>query len=278
MNFLTFFRNLLRYFLKKKLVNQPKISLLIPFSSKDRIRKRNFKWLLEYWRNELPEAEILIGRSKGKVFCKGEALNDAAQRSRGKVLVVLDADAYLPGSIINQCADNILDSLKRGHPLWYVPYRQLYRLKREITDDVINSDPRFPLRFTDPIDKSYVIDQGESSRYGHRFGAMITIFPIEGYDAIKCFDERFVGWGGEDIAFLRAMDTMFGKHKTTKTSVYHLWHPFIGETHPKRMWDKQSAPNSNGKLTLRYHHANRNWVKMNQIINEAYNFYKRQKM
>lgn len=274
MNCLTFLKLLKAIFIKRPAGEVPKISLLIPFSSRDRIRRRNFKWLLQYWRSELPDAEIIIGHSTSKIFCKGEALNDAASRATGKVLVVLDADAYLSGAVIEQCADKILESLKRGHPLWYVPYRNLYRLKQVITDDIVESHPKYPLRFTDPINKLYVENQGESSGYGHRFGAMITIFPREGYEAIKCFDERFVGWGGEDIALVRAMDTMFGKHKTVNNSVYHLWHSFIGETHPTRMWDKQNAPNSNGKLTFRYHQANRNWVKMNKIINEAFEYYK----
>ncbi len=65
--------------------DEPKISLLIPFSSKDPVRKESFRWLLKYWRHELPDAEIIIGRSHSKVFCKGRALNNAIRRSTGDV-------------------------------------------------------------------------------------------------------------------------------------------------------------------------------------------------
>src|SRR3954471_23510359 len=102
---------------------QPKVSLLIPFSAAHQIRQRTFKWLLKYWANELPDAEIVVGHSGGKVFCKGKALNNAARKATGKILVILDADAYLPGIIINRCADRILEEI--DHHLWYVPYRHL---------------------------------------------------------------------------------------------------------------------------------------------------------
>ena len=78
---------------------------------------------------------------------------------------------------------------------------------------------------------SHHIDASLAPRsYGHRYGAMITILPREALDTLGCFDERFKGWGGEDIAFLRALDTLFGKHKTIDDDVMHLWHPVIGLT------------------------------------------------
>src|SRR4029079_985281 len=119
MNFLMYLKKLKNYFLSFFFVRRnPKISLLIPFSSKDAERNSIFKWVLEYWRYELPDAEIVIGHSKSDVFCKGEALNDAARRAKGEVLVVIDADAYISGRVINYCADRILQS---QHHLWYVP-------------------------------------------------------------------------------------------------------------------------------------------------------------
>src|ERR1700749_3749438 len=125
MNYSTFLKILRKLFLdvvhmffhKKR----PKISLLIPFSTTDPVRKKSFKWLLRYWRHELPDAEIIVGESRSPVFCKGEALNDAVERSSGKVLVVLDADTYISGKVIEYCADRILEEECYGNHLWYVP-------------------------------------------------------------------------------------------------------------------------------------------------------------
>lgn len=248
-------------------MKQPKISLLIPFSSRDPIRRHSLKWLLKYWKHELPQAEIIIGRSRGKIFCKGEALNDAVSRSSGKVLVILDADAYLPGRIIDRCANRILEDL-RNH-LWYVPYRHLYRLTRKVTHKILDSDPCHPLRLPSPPPFGSYENTQDKSRYGHRYGAMIMMFPREAFDILGCFDERFKGWGGEDIALLRALDTLYGKHKTTRNDILHLWHPFIGHDYKERMWKGQTHANVNSNLAIRYHKATRHPKAMRQLVDEG---------
>lgn len=268
MNFLMFLKKLVLSFLKlfKKKKKDIKISLLIPFSSNDPIRKANFQWLLKYWKSELPEAEIIIGTSQSEVFCKNEALNNAARKSTGKVLVILDADAYLDGEIITSCANKIL--LESDNKLWYVPYRSLYRLTQVKTDEILSSVPAEPLRLPNPPLSKDVENQGDSHKYGNRYGAMIMMFPREAYNEIGGFDERFKGWGGEDIALLRTLDTLYGKHKTIDTMVLHLWHPYIGENFKTRSWEGQSAMNPNGPLTMRYNLATRKPSEMRKLIDE----------
>jgi hypothetical protein len=246
---------------------RPKISLIIPFSSKNKVRKNTLKWLLEYWKSSLPEAQIVLGHSRGKVFCKGEALNDAMKRARGKVIVIMDADAYIEGKFITYCADRILDSAP--HHLWYVPYRHLYRLTREVSSMILASSPYAPLRMPCPPPPEFVESNGHKSRYGHRYGAMCMIFPREAYDTLGCFDERFRGWGGEDVALLRALDTLYGKHKTTKNAIFHLWHPFIGENYKTRMWDGQKEENPNNELAMKYHRATGKPLKMRKLVDKG---------
>lgn len=248
---------------------QPKISLLIPFSSSDPIRKRNLKWLLKYWRHELPGVEIVIGHSTQEPFCKGEALNMAARRAKGKVLVLLDADAYLPGSVINRCADRIIEEEAYGNKLWYVPYRSLYRLTEQATELVIASSPRYPRRFSTPLPRGFAEEHGENSRYGHRYGAMIMVFSRQAYEIMGSFDERFKGWGGEDVALLRTFNTLYGKGKTTNNDILHLWHPTIGKNWLDKMWEGQEKVNVNAALTNRYHRAIGNPTQMRLLVDEA---------
>lgn len=256
------------------IVHRPKISLLIPFSSDDPKRERNFKWLIKYWRHQLPDAEIVIGHSKSKVFCKGEALNNAFKKSSGKVLAVVDADAYLRSEVIEYCADRILEEQARGHNLWFVPYRFLYRLTERVTEHIVHSNPAHPYIPLEPPLDCQIECNHEMVRYGSMYGAMITIFPRKAMEVIKCFDEHFYGWGGEDMAFLLALDTMFGKHKTTGNAVFHLWHHYHGKTHRERTWDNQDKPNANNwKRTNRYHFARRNPSKMRELVEENYGFY-----
>lgn len=248
---------------------RPKISLLIPFSSKDPIRKRSFRWLIEYWKNELPDAEIIIGKSKSEIFCKGEALNDAVNRSKGEILVILDADAYIDGRIIDRCANRILEEIHHGNRLWYVPYTNLYRLNKWSTNNVLNSDPKDPYRFTSPPPPWDIENQGHTSKYGHRYGAMLMMFPREAYYTLGCFDERFRGWGGEDVALLRALDTLYAKHKNTKNDILHLWHPFIGDDYKSRRWDGQDKGSVNSELANKYHRASRHPSRMRELVWEG---------
>lgn len=274
MNFLTFSKKLKKYFLELIFIRQkpkkrPKISLLIPFTSNDKFRKQTFKWLIQYWQHELPDAEIVVGHSRRRPFNKNEALNKALRKSTGEILVVLDADAYMPGYVIEYCANRILEDI--DYHLWYVPYRHLYRLTKSITERIIKSDPANPLRIPSPPPKSYYTGDVDTTTYGHRYGAMIMIFPREALDLIGCFDERFKGWGGEDIALLRALDTLYGKHKTTNNDVLHLWHPFIGDTYRTRRWKGQKKPQLNNKLSNAYGRAYRYPTEMRKLVDEGCN-------
>lgn len=279
MNFLTCLRRLkaflqnMEFFKKKQHCHHyPKISILIPFSSNNKDRKKNFQWLLDYWKHELPDAEIIVGKSHSKIFCKNEALNNAVKKSTGKVLVILDADAYLPGHVINKCADRILEEL--DNHLWYVPYHHLYRLTRSVSKTILSTNPKNPLRLPNHLPDCFIENVGHKSSYGNRYGAMIMMFPREALNAIGCFDERFKGWGGEDIALLRALDTLYGKHKITRNSIMHLWHPFIGDNYQTRVWEGQNVACSNSNLANRYHRATRIRSKMQVIVDEAMDYKK----
>lgn len=257
-------------FFKGRCKPQPKVSLLIPFSSDDPIRKASFKWLLKYWKHELPDAEIIVGKSNTKVFCKAQALNNAYNKSTGKIIVVLDSDAYLSGSVVTHCANRIIEEINRGHRIWYVPYRHLYRLTKAASKLILDSDPKNPYRFPSHPSDGCIENAGEVSKYGHRYGAMCTIMPREAIEIIGGFDERFdKGWGGEDIALLRALDTLYAKHKTTNNEILHIWHPFYGEDHKTRKWAKQEVAGGNSTLANKYHRATGKPSVMRELVDEG---------
>lgn len=249
---------------------QPKISLLVPLSrNNDAMRKKTLKWLRQYWKYELPHAQIVVGYSDSKVFCKAEALNDAYKKAKGKVIVIMDADAYISGRIINECATRILE--EKDNHLWYVPYRHLYRLSETITNLIINSNPKNPLRLPSPVPFDFIDKKvyNINTKYGHRYGAMCMMFPREAIDILGGFDERFKGWGGEDVALLRALDTLYGKHKTMNNDILHLWHPYIGRNYMTRRWENQEKDNNNANLTNDYYKATRNPSQMRKLVDEG---------
>lgn len=253
-------------------MTRPQISLLVPFraSSNAPHRARIWQWLSRYWKHELPDAEIVIGRSWSKTFSKTEAVNDAASRARGRIFVILDSDTYIRGEVVLRCARAIEDAQRRGIKRWYIPYRHLYRLTESSTERVLTSNPCWPYRFPSPP-PSDEVESTIGSMHGHRFGAMIQIMPREAFETVGCMDPRFKGWGGEDVAFLRAVDTLYAKHKTVDSDVLHLWHPRIGDTVYDRMWEGQSRPGLNQQLANQYGRATGDRVRMRALVDAGCN-------
>ena len=249
----------------------PQISILMPFRADPRAPERLeiFNWVVTYWHHALPDAEIVVGRSKGKVFSKTEAVNDAARRAKGRIFVILDSDAYLRPEIIQDAADQIDRAERRGQRLWFIPYRHLYRLTKTAGRVVLNSDPRFPIQFPEPPPERDVLNS-HGSMHGHRFGALIQMMSRRAFYLVGGMDTRFRGWGGEDVAFVRALDTLYGPHKTTRNDILHIWHPTIGSSAKDRMWHGQDDMGNNMRLVTRYNRATGDPATMQKLVDEIW--------
>ena len=104
-----------------------KITLLVPFRADNPYRAKVWQWLIRYWEHELPEAELIVCTDDRRPFCKTTALNRGFEKAKGDIIVLLDADCYIRGQVIRDCAGKIRSSRRRDIPLWYVPYRRFYR-------------------------------------------------------------------------------------------------------------------------------------------------------
>ena len=245
-----------------------KISLLVPFRTDHAERERNWRWLARYWRAELPGAEIVVGSDHGIPFCKTHAVNEAFRRSTGDVVVILDADCYMSGETIQECARQIRDARLRGHHLWFIPYRRFYRLTELSSRLLLDTDPASPLRFGDPPPPGADDPPSPGAQsVGHRYGALIQVMPREAFIRAGGMDERFRGWGGEDSSFMHAVDTLYGRHKTVNGPVYHVHHPTIrGKWAATRQWEGQDRPEMNDPISSKYEAALGDQAKMRRLI------------
>lgn len=255
------------------------ISVIIPFRSSHNYPRqdRNFRWLKKYYAYQLPGAEVIVGHDHRTdlSFSKSAAVNDGVRKSTGDILVIVDADGYVPIEAILFCAHEIRRARSRGHRLWYVPYRQFYRLTHHASLRVLNSSPRHPYQFPTPPDKCD-IQNTSGSGHGHWYGALVQIVPREAFDCVGGWDHRFRGWGGEDHSIMRATDTLYCHHKTLPGQVLHLWHPMLGTDGvdswvewKDRLWDNQDTSGTNNRLATRYSKANGDVARMRALVDEG---------
>jgi hypothetical protein len=256
------------------------ISLLVPYHNDHQSREVNWRWLKRYWERQLPGAEIVIGDDCESPFSKSVAVNCAEKRATGDVFVIIDADAYIKPEVILEAAFRIRKARKKHRRLWFVPYRRFFRLKESISKTILESPPDCPYEIPDPPPITCVFDSS-GSNIGHWYGAMLQIMPREAFELVGGFDERFRGWGGEDHAFMRAVDTLYWKHKTLPSQILHIWHPMLSPKGSKewvvwkdRMWTGQSGAGVNDALSGRYYGAYGSYEQMCRLVNEGIEFAK----
>jgi hypothetical protein len=245
------------------------ISLLVPFLSDHAERERNWLWLEEYWQHVLPGAEIIVAPNYDRPFCKSKAVNDAFRQSTGDVIVILDADAYLPAKSILECAAMI----RADRRLWFIPYRRMYRLTAPATASITAGGPARPPTMWDPPPVDLWVDEGGRS-FGHWFGALVQLMPREAFEAANGMDERFEGWGGEDISLMRAVDTLYARHRNLNAPAFHLYHPTTrayadGSPRRDKQWADQPRKIMNTAITTRYNEAFLDRAKMQDLVDEA---------
>src|SRR5271156_4397965 len=127
------------------------ISILVPFHcpNKDDQRVKNWEWLKKYWECHLPGAQIVEGTDWHAVmsnapFSKSAAVNNAAAKATGDILAIVDADGFINADVVLEAAEKIREARKRGHRLWFVPYRWFYRLTEECSKKLLRSKPCHP--------------------------------------------------------------------------------------------------------------------------------------
>lgn len=244
------------------------ISILIPFRDDDGTRTPVYEWLVRYWKAQLPGAQIVRGHNDGQPFSKTSAFNDARSRAKGDVIALIDADCYLDAKVLLHCATEIRRERRRGRRLWFIPYRHFYRLTDLATSHVLASAPSHPLKFPSPPDPRDTDNEPEAASHGHWWGALAQVMPAEAFDLVGGTDPRFTGWGHEDVAFMRALDTLWCKHKTTPNQILHLWHPVIRTASKLKLWPGQLDSRESNLLAGRYYAAFGDPRLMRRLVNE----------
>ncbi|MFC0559387.1 glycosyltransferase family 2 protein [Halalkalibacter alkalisediminis] len=224
------------------------VSIIIPFQTDHGPRAAAFEWVKNYYSNVIPEAEVGLGIMNESHMNKAKAVNQAVKQATRDILVIADADVVYDPKIIVES----IKLLKKA--AWVVPFTELYDVSQEDTKKLLTEKPKWPIGLKPKnCHKIKWLYEG--------FAGKLIIIPRKHFEAVGGFDERFIGWGGEDDAFSHAVNTICGEFVNLKAKIFHLWHP-------PAYWTTNPNADANSKLLNRYIAASGNKKEMNKLIQE----------
>lgn len=179
----------------------------IPFRPADPERIANLACTVRQW--EALHWPVHLGDHEGDSFCRGLAINNAAREATdggADVLIVCDCDFLLDST--QQAVKAAATALRDDS--YVVAYSVMRVLDKEGTEQARQG--RQPNRNT--------IIENVALIWGNCFAIPTGLFW-----RVCGFDERFLGWGAEDIGFLVAASTMGGPKSRIEGGAFHLTHP-----------------------------------------------------
>ena len=153
-------------------------------------------------------------------YNRAEAINAAAEEAtercpKWETILVIDRDVVVPPGQIGNGIVMARDSHRA-----VLPYRQYVPYNQRATNEIIAGRAPKGTDIEKPPGKLRGGDGGHVSS--------CIIVPRALWEEVGGFDERFVGWGGEDRAFYSACKVLGGMVDLIDGDVYHLFHARTG--------------------------------------------------
>lgn len=227
------------------------VTLLVPFSPDGAERSRNWAWLRARYEDLYPDWQIVVADDPdgSDGWSKGRAVREALNAAAGDVCIVADADVMVGVDALTEA----LRALERG-AAWVVPHGFVYRLSEHATCVVLEDRLRGPV----PLPRHRL---AQDLRKGPAGGGMV-VGRTNDIENVGGIDPRFIGWGGEDISFARALDTLIGPHMRLGHTMWHLHHPQMY----RRQGNRASVESE--QLAGRYLDANGDPVAMRDLCDQ----------
>ena len=207
-------------------------SYVITYRENNHTRKENLKFILRWVLSMEIDLEIILVeqdttqkvdttslpsncklifvRNDG-LFNRAWGLNVGFRHASGKAIAFGDNDLVVDREILMDsftlCSDESdYDAIK--------PFNTVI--------DMTEKDSKTVLRSKQPLDSLKF--QGKKVRIGVSFCSGLVVFRRKAYEKLGGYDERFVGWGGEDDAMSRFKIPLLKKAFFVEAEAYHLWH------------------------------------------------------
>lgn len=207
---------------------KPRVSVLVPFHP-DRLtgyhRYKAWRWLENRWRAwmeaqqgstgtwvELIVSDVPFFEGRPGRFRRVEALNRAADKAQGRVLVIADADVAFQGWWL----DEAIRLVQTGVQRWVLP-AEARSFTEEATKELLDRPPSIEWL------------AGDVESITAFSWSRLMVLPAEAFWRVGGFDPRHDGWGEEDVCFGVAVETLWGPHFRLPGASVHLWHPAAQE-------------------------------------------------
>lgn len=188
------------------------LSIIVPYNHiENSDRDKIWKFIKQRYEELMPGCEICIGEIYNNPYNISKAINEAVKKSTREVLLLIDADVIINLESIKKSM-SIIDEYKVVYP-----YDKLIRLSKPVTDYILDN-------------KTYKLNNINLD-----INCIEYKNPISGNLMIKKelfkdaggFDERFMGWGHQDIAFYLVINYLSGSiYRIEQSSIYHMFHGY----------------------------------------------------
>jgi glycosyltransferase involved in cell wall biosynthesis len=182
------------------------VTVVVPFRGGQVDREVAFAHTCAHLRRILPGARLIVADTERKPFNRSGARNAGVREAGSGIVVVCDADSLPEREPVEAAIEAAADGLL------HLPYTIFTGLTREQTLRVLLQGHapagigKPELVTTNSVGGALVIDHDAYWEAGGQ-------------------DEGFHGWGGEDVAFRFACDSLLGPTERHDGVLYGLWHP-----------------------------------------------------
>lgn len=196
------------------------LAVLAPFRADTDYRARVQKTTRRLWAAQGVEVIYADDGLRGEFFSYARAANRARAMTDADCLLVYNCDALpLPAAALEELEAKLTSGL---------PWSVLFEGQRKFT-------PQQTERLIAGAELWHVGEPGASVAMGRE--ALLGI-RADVWDDLRGMDERFIGWGPEDVAWHHVLRTVYpdGCDEPAHGFFWALWHPEA----PMSAWDRNS--------------------------------------
>lgn len=197
-----------------------KVVILVPRRAGIADRDRIWNFCRAWWANDHPSWEIVEGHHDAGPFNRGAALNRAAEAAGDwDVAVIIDADVLINPEPVRAAVDLATDSMRM-----VLAYSERAHLSPQGTEKVLNGF------------RGNWQNRGMVVKMFRDSCSSCVVVSRQLFDLVGGFDEKFDGWGWEDVAFRVACETLT-RQEMTKIggTLFHLWHKTSHENNAREI-------------------------------------------